>query len=153
MVVADVLVEIIVVVVEMKEAEMQEKVEQPQYSDPEVQVHSTRALVAITITPSNRTLIAIDITPSNVTWFVDLGASDHLCLVFSIFSNIVTLFEPIKIFIGDNQYIHATTRGTVFLSTLSLRLNSVLYIPILGSNLISVGKLTKEGFSIGFDNV
>jgi len=80
-------------------------------------------------------------------WFIDSGASDHLCSDYLFFDEISYFAQPMKIYMGDNRYVLATGRGTI---TGCSTLSPVLYVPQLKANLISVGQLTKSGYDAGF---
>ena len=80
-------------------------------------------------------------------WFIDSGASDHLCSDYFSFDEIAYFAQPMKIYMGDNRYVLATGRGTI---TGCSTLSSVLYVPQLKANLISVGQLTKSGYDVAF---
>lgn len=89
-------------------------------------------------------------------WFVDSGASSHMCRDITLFSNLETI-DPVKIEIADGKTIVANKRGVVPLTinlpsgnNMSINLNNVLLVPQLNDNLISVRRLTQIGFSVIF---
>ena len=123
----------------------------PDAAAPQHQVHFKRALVA---SAASKALAAIPSADTSDLWFVDSGATDHLSCDISMFHDVVYFASPVRIYMGDNRFIDATARGTVILSSVpSLRLYSVLYVPKLGSNLVSVGKLMKDGYSVSFGGI
>ena len=69
------------------------------------------------------------------------------------------LSSPIPIVLGDHATIYATCIVTVFLRLPSssacehiVKLHDVLYVHIMGCNLLSVGKLSSSSYAINFTN-
>ena len=84
-------------------------------------------------------------------WFHDSGTTDHLCSMRNMFSEFSCLSEPVKIFMGDYRYVLAIGIGSVTLQSFALQPHSVYCVPRLGSNVISVGQLLKDGYCVNFD--
>ena len=83
-----------------------------------------RKLTVLVIKPKSTTrsfgLVGAALVAQNAdlpadTWFVDSGATDHLCSDLFMFSDVILLSEPTKIYLGDNRFITATAQGTVHL--------------------------------------
>jgi hypothetical protein len=87
-------------------------------------------------------------------WHLDSGASDHFCNDKSAFLEIQRLPKPIQVRIGDNSTVPAVGIGTILLSVTGkqrkIQLSKVLYIPAIGTNLLSVSKLTDIGCNVQF---
>ena len=76
-------------------------------------------------------------------WIIDSGASDHMtCL-----SNLFHTYDPCsgheKIRIADGSFAPIAGKGSIFLSP-TLCLKSVLHVPKLACNLLSVSKLSQD---------
>ena len=92
-------------------------------------------------------------TPQANTWIIDSEASDHLCSDYFAFTEIAFLPQLIKIYMGDNRWVLATGRGTVQFHTstlLNASISTVLYVPQLEANLLSVGRLIEKGYNVAF---
>ncbi|KAJ4807357.1 polyprotein [Rhynchospora pubera] len=91
------------------------------------------------------------IDPTTV-WFLDSGCSNHMTGYKDQFT---TLDESFKhhVKLGDNKSIQVEGKGTVSVSTTSgMRyLYNVYYIPKLSQNLLSIGQLTENGYSVMFE--
>ena len=78
-----------------------------------------------------------------MVWIVDSGALDHMTETTKVFSSCIPCNSGWKIKIVDGSLSLVAGKGTVSFSD-SLELNSVLYVPSLSCNLLSVRKLTKD---------
>ena len=98
------------------------------------------------------TTIAKDTTASPNSWYIDSGATDHLCSSRKTFSTLRCLLTPIPVHMGNNTTTFATGKGTIILSNRShvLRLTNVLYVPNICYNLLSVSKLDSSHYNILF---
>ena len=86
-------------------------------------------------------------------WHLDSGATDHICNNKAAFQSIRRLLKPIQVRIGDNSIVPAIGIGTVLLTALKkqqVQLTDVLYAPGIGTNLLSVSKLTDKGCNVLF---
>jgi hypothetical protein len=88
-------------------------------------------------------------------WFIDSGASSHMCSSKESFINIDYSIKG-KVSIADGKTMDYVGMGTVKLELfieneiLKTELKDVLYIPSLDENLMSVKKLTDNGFTVKF---
>jgi hypothetical protein len=85
-------------------------------------------------------------------WHLDSGATDHFCNDKSAFLDIRRLPKHIQVRIGDNSIVPATGIGTVLLASKNRRiqLTDVLFVPAIGTNLLSISKLTDKGCDVQF---
>jgi hypothetical protein len=85
-------------------------------------------------------------------WHLDSGATDHICNDKGAFLDIRRLPKPIQVRIGDNSIVPAVGIGTVLLASKNRRIQvtDVLYVPAIGTNLLSVSKLTDKGCEVQF---
>ena len=72
-------------------------------------------------------------------WIIDIGASDHMTGDFEILSNFKSCDQNITVFMANRTNTLVQGRGIAYVA--GLRLESVLYVPNLRCNLLSV-KLT-----------
>lgn len=84
---------------------------------------------------------------SNQSWFVDSGATGHMCNNKTALKN--TKSNPTELIqVADGRYVKTTVSGNVCLGDIDLR--KVSYVPELKSCLISVSTLTKNGYKLIF---
>ncbi|RVW71473.1 Retrovirus-related Pol polyprotein from transposon TNT 1-94 [Vitis vinifera] len=76
-------------------------------------------------------------------WIVDSGASDHMTGAATIFDTYSSCPNNLTVRIADGSLSKVAGTGSVVLSR-DLTLNSVLLVPNLDCNLLSISKLTKE---------
>ncbi|RVX13764.1 Retrovirus-related Pol polyprotein from transposon TNT 1-94 [Vitis vinifera] len=76
-------------------------------------------------------------------WIVDSGASDHMTGDATIFDTYSSCPNNLTVRIADGSLSKVAGTGSVVLSR-DLTLNSVLLVPNLDCNLLSISKLTKE---------
>lgn len=76
-------------------------------------------------------------------WIVDSGASDHMTSTFNHFSTYIPCLRKQKIRVAHGSLSPIAGKGNVQISP-TLCLKSVLYVPNLSYNLLSVGKLTDD---------
>ena len=84
-------------------------------------------------------------------WVIDSGASQHISAQRERFRDYQTI-SPLKIQIGDGSEIEAVGKGNITLETdgASITLNDDLYVPDIGTNLLSVAKATDHGHNLAF---
>ena len=85
-------------------------------------------------------------------WHLDSGATDHICNNKGAFLNIQQLPKPIQVQIGDNSIVPAVGIGAVLLASKNRRIQitDVLFVPAIGTNLLSISKLTDKGCDVQF---
>jgi hypothetical protein len=98
---------------------------------------------------SSNTPIAPDV------WFIDSGATQHMCCNSEFLTNLVEI--PTRaIAVGGRFRVKCTIKGSINFNLKSpigfclLTLSDVLYVPGLGTNLISVGQMTNKGAKVSF---
>uniref|UniRef100_A0A336MT82 CSON006917 protein n=1 Tax=Culicoides sonorensis TaxID=179676 RepID=A0A336MT82_CULSO len=89
-------------------------------------------------------------------WFVDSGASNHMCNDEKVFQSLKSTSES-KIILADGDKLVSNNIGDVKLSLktnsddmMNVLIKDVLHVPNLKGNLISVHKLVKNGFDVLF---
>ena len=84
-------------------------------------------------------------------WVIDSGASQHLSAQRDRFLDYQPI-SPLKIEIGDGSEIEAIGKGNITLETdkTSITLHDVLYVPNIGTNLLSVAKAVDHGHNLVF---
>jgi hypothetical protein len=87
---------------------------------------------------------------SSGSWYIDSGATDHMCHDRSLFGALKRLSVPREVSLGDNSKVLAFGTGEVPISA-NRTLGSVLYVPDLGMNLLSVSAVTKLGYTVTFE--
>jgi hypothetical protein len=86
------------------------------------------------------------------TWLLDSGCSSHMCNNITLFSNIRTCNIEVKV--ANKQSVYIKKMGSVVLHTPNgshpIELRDVYFAPTFGNNLLSVKKLTEQGYQILF---
>ena len=84
-------------------------------------------------------------------WIIDSGASQHISAHRNRFINYQTI-RSMKIQIGDGSEIEAIGKGDMELTIGSMKITlvSVLHVPAIGSNLLSVAKIVDHGHHVVF---
>ena len=83
-------------------------------------------------------------------WYVDTGASQHICLRRDWFSQYVDLTTSVEISLGDGRVHHAQGIGSVEVladvagQQIKLHFNDVLYVPSMTFNLLSTSAIDDE---------
>ena len=89
-------------------------------------------------------------------WYLDSGATDHMCFEKHQFSSYKAI-SPIAIHIANHAITNAVGIGEVALHASTdegvseITLQEVLHVPELRANLISIRKIAKKKFSVVFD--
>ena len=81
--------------------------------------------------------------PDSAPWIIDSGASDHMTSFSHLFDTYTPCSGHEKIRIADGSFSPIAGKGLIKLSS-SLTLKSVLHVPKLACNLLSVSKLSKD---------
>lgn len=92
---------------------------------------------------SGRTPLALSSFLKSTPWIIDSKAFDHMTSL----SNLFDLYNPCsgseKVRIADDSFSSIASKGLIKISK-SIDLQSVLHIPKLTGNLLSVNKLSKD---------
>ncbi|KAL5777605.1 hypothetical protein ACOSP7_010531 [Xanthoceras sorbifolium] len=86
---------------------------------------------------------ALSCSSNYTSWIIDSGASDHMTSVSSLFNTYSPCSGLEKIRIADGTLSSIAGKGLIKISE-NINLNSVLHVPKLACNLLSVSKLSKE---------
>ena len=76
-------------------------------------------------------------------WFVDFGATDHMCCDKDSFTVYHSLDRPKPIYLGDSSVVNAYDMGTIRIGD-KVNLFNVLHVPDLDINLLSVDKILQQ---------
>ncbi|XP_021986446.1 uncharacterized protein LOC110882835 [Helianthus annuus] len=88
-------------------------------------------------------------------WFVDTGATRHVCGDKALFSTFKEASGEEKLYMGNKVTASIKGEGTVILKITSgkeLTLTNVLYVPEIRKNLVSGWMLNKFGFRLVFES-
>jgi len=83
-------------------------------------------------------------------WFIDSGATDHICNKHKDFFSLKRLSSPIRVVLRDDTVVLAYGVGSINLSP-QILLNCVLFVPDFGTKLLSVSAVTQLGYQVIFD--
>lgn len=91
------------------------------------------------------------------TWYIDSGASFHICNNKELFKDILReLKTPKKIELGNGEVITVTHEGDLDIQSVNkfgkyqLNVKNVLYMPQSAVNLLSVAQITKREYAVIF---
>ena len=102
--------------------------------------YSTSHVTRVSLEDGNSGLFFIYVATN--TWFIDLGAIDHMTSNHSLLNSLIpSLVKSVQVANGTSMPISGS-RTVSFSSTLSL--SSVLLEPNLSNNLLSISKITKN---------
>ena len=90
---------------------------------------------------------------NNKEWFVDTGATRHICANKWMFTNYKSATNEEQLFMGNSSTSKVEVKGKIVLKLTSgkeLTLNDVLHVPEIRKNLISGSLLSKHGFKLTF---
>ncbi|GKF63810.1 hypothetical protein Tco_0187258, partial [Tanacetum coccineum] len=90
---------------------------------------------------------------NNNGWWVDTGATHHVCADKSMFHSFRAVDNGEKLYMGNSATTDIKGEGDVILKMTSdkeLKLTNVLYVPEIRKNLVSDWLLNKFGFCLGF---
>ena len=80
---------------------------------------------------------------TSAPWIIDSGASDHMTSLSSLFKSYSPCPGNQKIRIADGRFSPIAGKGQINISN-TIELQSVLHVPNLACNLLSVSKLSKD---------
>ena len=83
----------------------------------------------------------------DVGWYVDTGATNHVAFTMANLDNATTYTGPESVTVGDGKQLVISHVGHTTIPSLSskpLTLQSVLHVPSIKKNLVSVSRLTKD---------
>lgn len=91
------------------------------------------------------------ISESSDSWLLDSGCTNHLCNKLLKFLD-DTYKSKVKV--GNSEAVEVKGRGTVSISTISgiKTISDVLYTPDMSQNLLSVGQMLENNYSLYFKN-
>ncbi|KAJ4789254.1 polyprotein [Rhynchospora pubera] len=85
-------------------------------------------------------------------WFLDSGCSNHMTGFKHLFEELDETYKK-TVKLGDNKDIHVEGKGIVVVQTNNHNtrmLHNVYYIPQLSQNLLSIGQMMDNGYTISF---
>jgi len=84
-------------------------------------------------------------------WFIDSGATDYMSNEQGDFFFLKRLDPTVRVVLGDNTAVYAYGIGSIYLNP-KIQLIGVLYVPDLGTRLLSVSAVTPLGYQVIFDH-
>ena len=84
-------------------------------------------------------------------WFIDSGATDHMSNDQGDFFSLKRLHRTVRVVLGDNTAVYAYGIGSIYLNT-QVYLTHDLYVPDLGTRLLSVSAVTRLAYPVIFDH-
>ena len=93
------------------------------------------------------------ISESSDSWLLDSGYTYHLCNNVELFKFLDDTYKS-KVKVGNGEAVEVKGRGTVSISTISgiKTISDVLYTPDMSQNLLSVGQMLENNYSLHFKN-
>ncbi|KAG6655974.1 hypothetical protein CIPAW_05G254000 [Carya illinoinensis] len=93
------------------------------------------------------------LTQEEKIWFIDSGCSNHMASDETIFTDLDTSIK-IQVKMGNGELVEARGKGTVAIWTKkgTKLIKDVLLVPSLDQNLLSVGQMMENGYSLCFEN-
>jgi len=94
-----------------------------------------------------------NLTGNSKEWFVDTGATRHICANKWMFSNYKPVTQEEKLIMGNSSTSKVEGKGKITLKMTSgkeLTLNDILHVPDIRKNLVSGSLLSKNGFKLVF---
>ena len=104
---------------------------------------STGGSSTATMAQQGNSYTALSVKKNTMQWIVDLGASDHMTGDVIALSEYRQAARGTSVRIADGTYSDVMGIGSVIISK-EIKLNSVLFVPNLDYNLLSISKLTKD---------
>lgn len=98
-------------------------------------------------------LTALAVNVKDNQWYLDSGATNHMCNRKDIMSECVAV-QPLEVHVANGAKLATAGLGsvTVRLKDCDKLISNVYYVPNLSTNLLSVSELTRKGFTVKFDN-
>ncbi|XP_048136731.1 uncharacterized protein LOC125315560 [Rhodamnia argentea] len=96
-----------------------------------------------------------DVGEKSDTWYLDTGASNHMCGRKEMFAELDETVKG-KVSFGDNSQILVEGKGAIQirLKNGALRLiSNIYYVPKMSSNNLSLGQLLEKGYSVHMKNL
>ena len=91
-------------------------------------------------------------------WVIDSGATRHFCPNREMFSDFQSI-SPTKVVLGNKSAVPAIGRGSIKFRTrignnkpVEIHLSDVFYVPDMGYNLLSIKRMTLDGWKVNFDD-
>ena len=105
--------------------------------------NSTSGIPSVSLAQTGSALHTFSLCKNSVPWIIDSGASDHMTNLSNCFSTYSPCSGLEKIRIADGSFSSIAGKGLIKISE-TIDLKSVLHVPKLACNLLSVSKLTRE---------
>ena len=103
---------------------------------------SPKPTASVAIAGSNSSVFSCAI-PNSTPWIIDSGASDHMTSLSHLFHSYNPCAGHEKVRLADGSFSSIAGKGSIYLSP-TVCLKSVLHVPKLACNLLSVSKLSKD---------
>ena len=100
-------------------------------------------------------LSEVNLVGNTKEWWVDTGATRHICSDKKMFSLYKTINDGEQLFMGNSSTSKVEGKGKVILKMTygkELTLNNVLHVPEIRKKLVSGSLLSKKGFRLVFES-
>lgn len=104
---------------------------------------------------SRALLSALTANIKNELWYIDSGASEHMCRDRSIMSDFVSDNKSLIVKLANGDRLYTAGRGSVQVTMkngIIKTISNVYYVPNLTTNLLSVSAIIKKGFKVVFSS-
>lgn len=91
---------------------------------------------------------------SSDDWIVDSGCTTHMCKNKQWFVDL-DINKKFIVTVANNEKLNCNGIGNVYVmfpNNVKKTISNVMYVPYLSTNLLSVNRLTQNGYSVKFDN-
>ncbi|XP_028058652.1 uncharacterized protein LOC114262493, partial [Camellia sinensis] len=105
----------------------------------------------VVIVPVNHVVSKENLVRNPKKWWVDTGATRHICADKKIFTSYSTVDNGEQLFMGNSSTFKVEGQGNIVLKMTSekeLTLNNELHVPNIRKNLVYGSLLSKNGFRL-----
>lgn len=99
-------------------------------------------------------LTALSVNLKNNVWYVDSGATNHMCNCQENMVNFQNFSKPLEVNVANGEKVSTCGQGSVLVNLKGgiKTISNVYYVPKLSANLLSVSELNRKGYSVTFND-